>query len=65
MYIGLEAVGQHCVTYSKFSVDSDLGSLDVVVEVITECLNVRNNLLSPLRRQMPREQYWYRSADER
>ena len=37
-------------------VDISLGCLDVVVEVVSECLDMRNDFALPLRRQVPGEE---------
>lgn len=46
-----------CGPLAHSCVDEGLGSLDVVMEVIAEGLNVRNNLIAPLFGEMTREEH--------
>ena len=46
-----------CGPLAHSCVDESLGSLDVVMEVVAEGLNVRDNLIAPLLGEMAREEY--------
>jgi len=46
-----------CSPLAHSCVNEGLGSLDVVMEVVAEGLDVRDNLIAPLLGEMAREEY--------